>query len=362
MFIILHLANGQVQDFSLEFVLPGHIDTLGLLLYNTDTLLFFSLSCGMFSRSDVFMEVLLQLILLALGFALLGKGADWFVEGASGIAHRFGISELIIGLTIVAMGTSAPEAAVSIAASFSGNAGITLGNIVGSNILNILIILGLTALIRRLPVARGTLFVEMPYVLFITVVLYVLGRDGVLSHLDGAILIVLFIAYLAHLYISARKNMSLEEDEEFGHTLGHDLLWLVGGGGVILLGSQVTVDAAVALAKYLGLSDRIIGLTIVALGTSLPELFTSVTAATKGNVDIAVGNIVGSNLFNILFVVGVSSLLIPIPFEDAFMFDMYWCIGAAAALFLACLPTKSLERWGGVAMLGAYAVYLYFIW
>lgn len=308
------------------------------------------------------MEVLLQFILLCVGFALLGKGSDWFVEGAAGIAGRFGISQLIIGLTIVAMGTSAPEAAVSIAASYSGSAGITVGNIVGSNIMNVLVILGLTALIKALPMELGTIKIELPFMIGITVLLYVLGLDGVLSFTDGAILWVCFISYLAYLYWCAKQNLELTEDDEHGNTLLHDIAWTIGGAGIILVGSNVTVDAAVAIAKFFGLSDRIIGLTIVALGTSLPELFTSVTAARKGNVAIAVGNIVGSNIFNILFVIGISSMLIPIPFAKEFMLDMYWCIAAAVMLFLLALPSRRLERWGGVAMLVAYAMYLYKIW
>lgn len=308
------------------------------------------------------MEILLQLILLVLGFAMLGRGADWFVEGAAGIASRFGISQLVIGLTIVAMGTSAPEAAVSIAASFSGSAGITVGNIVGSNIMNILVILGLTAVLKALPVEKGTIRVELPFVIGITVLLYVLGLDGVLSFTDGLILIGCFIAYLLYLYRCAVMSLDLEEDDVHGNTLWHDLVWTAAGAGLILWGSNVTVDAAVAIAKFLGWSDRIIGLTIVALGTSLPELFTSVTAARKGNVAIAIGNIVGSNIFNILFVVGTSSLLIPIPFAKEFTMDMYWCIGAAVALLGLILPTGRLERWGGAAMLAAYSCYLYMMW
>ena len=308
------------------------------------------------------MEVLLQLVLLCIGFVLLSKGADWFVDGAAGIAARFGISQLVIGLTIVAMGTSAPEAAVSIAASYSGSAGITVGNVVGSNIMNILVILGLTAVIKALPVEKGTIRVELPFVVGITVLLYVLGLDGTLSLVDGLILFGCFIGYLTYLYFCAMQNIEVVEDDVCGNSLWHDISYTIFGIGVILLGSNVTVDAAVAIAKFLGWSDRIIGLTIVALGTSLPELFTSVTAAKRGNVDIAIGNIVGSNIFNILFVIGLSSMLIPIPFAKEFMHDMYWCIAAAVALLAFVLPTKRLERCGGAGMLAAYGVYLYMIW
>ena len=318
------------------------------------------------------MEIAIQALLLLLGFTMLGKGADWFVEGAAGIASRFGISELIIGLTIVAMGTSAPEAAVSIAASFGGSAGITVGNIVGSNIMNILVILGLTALVKPLPVDKGTIKVEMPIVILATAALYLMAKDGVLSFMDGALLSAFFISYLAKLCLEAKKGqLQLELPEtvaaakaetEPKNSLLHDIIWTIGGGAIILVGSNVTVDAAVALAKFFGMSDRIIGLTIVALGTSLPELFTSVTAARKGNVDIAVGNIVGSNIFNILFIVGISSMIIPIPFAEAFMTDMYWCLGAAVVLFVFAWTKATIERWEGAVMLAAYAGYLFMIW
>lgn len=307
------------------------------------------------------MEIALQFVLLALGFVMLGKGADWFVEGAAGIAMRFGIPQLVIGLTIVAMGTSAPEAAVSIAAAVKGNADITIGNIVGSNILNILVILGLAASIVPIAVARSTVRIEIPFMIGVTALLFYQGRDSSISLADGGVLMVAFAAYMMYLYTMAMKSNVDSDLEEPGLPLGRCLLGAVGGLALIIAGSNVTVGAATSIATYAGLSERFIGLTIVALGTSLPELFTSVAAARRGNADIAIGNIVGSNIFNILFVVGLSSLIIDIPFASAFNFDTYVALGAAVLLWLCVLRTQRLQCWAGALMLMCYAAYLGYI-
>lgn len=307
------------------------------------------------------MEIALQFVLLALGFVMLGKGADWFVEGAAGIAMRFGIPQLVIGLTIVAMGTSAPEAAVSIAAAVKGNADITIGNIVGSNILNILVILGLAASIVPIAVARSTVRIEIPFMIAVTALLFYQGRDGSISLADGGALMVAFAVYMMYLYTMAMKSNVDSDLEEPGLPLERCLLGAVGGLALIIAGSNVTVGAATSIATYAGLSERFIGLTIVALGTSLPELFTSVAAARRGNADIAIGNIVGSNIFNILFVVGLSALIIDIPFASAFNFDTYVALGAAVLLWLCVLRTQRLQRWAGALMLVCYAAYLGYI-
>ena len=307
------------------------------------------------------MEIALQFVLLALGFVMLGKGADWFVEGAAGIAMRFGIPQLVIGLTIVAMGTSAPEAAVSIAAAVKGNADITIGNIVGSNILNILVILGLAASIVPIAVARSTVRIEIPFMIAVTALLFYQGRDGSISLADGGVLMVAFAVYMMYLYTMAMKSNVDSDLEEPGLPLGRCLLSAVGGLALIIAGSNVTVGAATSIATYAGLSERFIGLTIVALGTSLPELFTSVAAARRGNADIAIGTIVGSNIFNILFVVGLSALIIDIPFASAFNFDTYVALGAAVLLWLCVLRTQRLQRWAGALMLVCYAAYLGYI-
>lgn len=306
------------------------------------------------------MEILLQLGLLAVGFALLVKGADFFVDGAAGIAGKLGIPQLVIGLTIVAFGTSAPEAAVSITAAFRGNAGITIGNIVGSNILNILVILGLASLIVPLHVKKTTIRFEMPYVIVVSVLLSVLGlTDGMIDFTDGLLLwggMLLFLGYLLRLTKSG--EIEAEEVSADGQKLWVLLLMAAGGLVLIIFGSDITVDSAVKMAEMFGVDDRIIGITIVALGTSLPELVTSVMAGIKGNADIAVGNIVGSNLFNILFVVGTAALITPVAYLPSFLTDSLVCIGAAVILWLLALRKGVLGRVAGILMLLCYGAYL----
>lgn len=308
------------------------------------------------------MEFILQIILLCVGFVMLVKGADWFVDGASGIATKFKIPQIVIGLTIVAMGTSAPEAAVSITAALKGNADITVGNIVGSNILNVLIILGLSAVITPLAVAKSTIKVDIPFMIAISLLFLVMGYDGTIALLEGIILLVVFVSYLTYLFVLAIKDKDNSEENIKEMSVAKALAWTVVGLALIVYGSDVTVDAATKIAKFLGLSERFIGLTIVALGTSLPELFTSVSAARKGNADIAIGNIVGSNIFNILFVVGLSASIIPVPFAAGFRFDAFVAIFAEVLLLVCSLKDKKLKKWAGALMLLSYAVYFAMIW
>ena len=307
------------------------------------------------------MEILLQLLLLAVGFVMLVKGADAFVEGAAGIAEKFGIPQLVIGLTIVAMGTSAPEAAVSITAALKGNAAITIGNVVGSNILNVLVILGITSVIVSVAVARSTVRIEIPYMLVITLLLLVLGFSGnEIVFWEGVILWAAFLLYLGYLFYMAKKNRQIEEKTE-KKPLWKLLLYTVLGLVFVVWGSDVTVDAATAIAKAVGMSERFIGLTIVALGTSLPELFTSVSAALKGKADIAIGNIVGSNIFNILFVVGTTALITPVVFESGFVIDTLIAGGAGLLLWLCVCREHKLKRIGGVMMLVGYVAYFCYL-
>lgn len=322
------------------------------------------------------MTLLWNIFLLAAGFVLLIKGADFFVVGASRIAQKFGIPEIVIGLTIVAFGTSAPEAAISISAAVQENTGIAIGNILGSNILNILIILGITACIADLPVSKTTVKYEMPFVIFISAVLLILAVSfGELSVFAGIILWVLFIAFFAYLIIISKKGKSREPaDDEAEREIKEvrkkggikevlaAIVMTAGGLAAVVWGSNLAIDGATYTAKFFGMSDRLIGLTIVALGTSLPELVTSVTAARKGSTDIAVGNIVGSNIFNILFVLGTTALIAPVPFESKFIVDGIVCIASAVMLFLFVLnKDRRLKRSGGIVMLLFYAAYFVYL-
>lgn len=309
------------------------------------------------------MEMLLQCLLLALGFTMLVKGSDWFVDGAAGIADKMGIPQLVIGLTIVAMGTSAPEAAVSITAALKDNAGITIGNVVGSNILNILIILGITSVIVTVAVAKSTVFIDIPFMVASTLLLLFFGYTGnEISFVEGILFWVAFIGYLAYMFVTAMKNKQettgeKEDNSPFWKLLIATVIGLV----LIVWGSNVSVDAATKIAQTLGMGDRFIGLTIVALGTSLPELFTSVSAAIKGKADIAIGNIVGSNIFNILFIVGTTALITPVVFEANFLIDTVIAIAAAILLFLCVFKNKKLSRPAGILMLVCYCGYFAYL-
>ena len=307
------------------------------------------------------MNFVLQIVFLALGFFLLVKGADWFVDGASGLARKLGIPQLVIGLTIVAMGTSLPEAAVSISAALRGNAEITMGNIVGSYILNILIILGVTALIATLKVADSTVRYEIPFMIVVTFVLLWLGyTGGQVTWLEGVILWVLFLLYLRYLYMMAKKGK--EEEREAEQLSTAKIIGLILAGVVMIVaGSNFAVEGASNLAKALGISQRFIGLTIVALGTSLPELVTSVSAARKHNADIAIGNIVGSNIFNILFIVGTTALITPVTFASGFVVDTLIAAAVGILLFVCVARTKELRKKAGIVMLLAYILYFLYL-
>lgn len=305
------------------------------------------------------MNIFIAIALLIVGFVMLTKGADWFVDGSSALAFRLGIPQLVIGLTIVAMGTSAPEAAVSITSALKGNEGITVGNVVGSNIMNILLILGIASVIVPLAVQKSTRMIEIPYMIAITVLFGVLGYTGeMVTRVEGGILWIAFLIYLGYLLWMAKKGKEDNEPDEKQKSLPVQLLMILAGLICIVLGSDFVVDGATEIAKVIGISERIIGLTIVAFGTSLPELVTSVTAARRGNADIAIGNIVGSNVFNILFVAGTSALISPIVFESKFVLDTAVAT-ATAVLLLVCVCNKEgkLKRSGGIIMLAAYAVY-----
>lgn len=313
------------------------------------------------------MTLLWNLVLLVFGFVVLIKGADVFVEGASSIAQKFKIPQIIIGLTIVAFGTSAPEAAVSISAAVKGSSGIAVGNILGSNIMNILLILGITSCIAALKVQKSTYRVEIPFTFFISVVLVCMGLiQNKLNKVSGIILWVLFIGFFIYL-IKQAKSTPQSKEQDILQTVGYKnniviliLITVIGLVGIVW-GSNLAVDGASYIARSFGMSDRIIGLTIVAFGTSLPELLTSITAARKGNCDIAVGNIIGSNIFNILFVLGTTSLIIDIPYGPEYLVDGIISVLAVVLLWIGIGKKQKLDRKGGIVMLVAFAAYFVYL-
>ncbi len=301
-----------------------------------------------------------QIIILLVGFIFLVKGADWFVEGAANIARKLGIPQLIIGLTIVAMGTSMPEAAVSITAALQQNAGITIGNVVGSNILNIFIILGITSLITNVKIHKSTIHYEIPFMIFITIMLIIFGiTDMKITFIEGIFLWILFLAYLVYLFIMAKNGEN--QDEEKNVPIWKCLGFILIGGIFVIKGSDFAVSGASAIARYFGMSERFIGLTIVAFGTSLPELVTSVTAAKRGNAGIAIGNIVGSNIFNILFVIGTTALICSVPFESKFIIDGMIVVGAGLVLWFGTMKHQELRKPCGIIMLLCYMFYFIYL-
>jgi cation:H+ antiporter len=309
----------------------------------------------------------LAILWLLIGLALLVIGAEALVRGASRLAGAFGIPPLIVGLTVVAFGTSSPELAVSVEAALSGNAGIAIGNVIGSNIFNVLFILGVSALIVPLAVSAQLIRLDVPLMVALSVLVLLLALDDRLGWMDGLVLVLGLVAYVAFLIREGRREgasagMDDLGTEETGRTFGTvgNLALIAGGLGLLVLGSHWLVDAAVAIAGRLGVSDLVVGLTIVAAGTSMPEVVTSLVAAVRGERDIAVGNVVGSNIFNIMGVLGIASLVAPggIPVSPAVIgFD----IPVMIAVALACLPIffagGSIGRWKGALLLGYYLAY-----
>lgn len=324
------------------------------------------------------MDLFLPILLLIVGFVLLVKGADWFVDGAAGVAKKCKIPALVIGLTIVAFGTSAPELCVSVTSAIGQSTDIAIGNVLGSNIVNILLILGLSALLHDLPVQKSSLRLDLPVLALASVLILGLGVWGnALEWWDGLILIVVFAGYMFLLFRDAKKHPPVQSQEEeapkgkfaawFYRMKAHTwflIVLLLVGLAMVVGGGTLLVESAKSIAKYFGVSERIIGLTVVAIGTSLPELVTSVVAAKKGETDIAVGNIIGSNIFNIFLVAGVSSLFYPLAFTiEGNMIDAIVALGAALLLFgLSLFKKHKLGKAAGAVMLLCfigYYVYLF---
>ena len=309
---------------------------------------------------DVVMMLFLKVVLLLVGFVLLVKGSDLFVEGSSSAARRLGVPGVIVGLTIVSMGTSAPEAAVSIVAGAAGSNQIALANLVGSNTFNMMMVAGVSAIITPFAVDKIVLKRDFPICLGIMALTIILCMDGMVSRADGIILLVVFAAYMSFLVFSAIKANPEDDGEEPLSPL-KSIVFIIIGLAAIIGGGQLVVDSAKTIAAAFGMSENLIGLTIVAIGTSLPELATSIVAARKGHSDIAIGNVVGSNIFNLAFVLGMSSTInqigvVPEAFTDAIIM-----LGVNSLGFIFCLTGKKLSRVEGTILVLMYAAYTLYL-
>ena len=302
----------------------------------------------------------MEYILLIIGFVLLIKGADFFVDGASSVAAKLKVPSLIIGLTVVSMGTSLPEAAVSISASLTGNNAISLGNVIGSNIFNLLMVVGISSVILPIVTDRAVLKRDMPVNISITVVLLFMLLDGRLSRVEAIILLVFFVAYLLLLVRSALKNRE-EAEETKVLTWFKSILFILLGAGAVIGGGQLVVNSSKTIAINLGMGETLVGLTVVAFGTSLPELVTSIVAAKKGDSGIAMGNVVGSCIFNILFILGMTATIKPLTAGVEFFIDTGILIAVCLVMLLFAFTKKKTDRLEGAACVAIYAAYTAYI-
>lgn len=320
------------------------------------------------------MEIILQILLLVIGFIILIKGADWLIDGASSTATHFKVSKLLIGLTIVAFGTGAPEFAVSISSLLNGTTDMLLGNVIGSNIMNILLLIGIGAIIRPITIKKGTVSKELPLLLLISTVLVVLFLDtflmnsevNTISRTDGIICLLFFAIFLYYIFSTARKNREenkksknkAKKIEQPKFKLGISILLIIIGLAGVVGGAELVVDSASTIARTIGISDRIIALTIVAFGTSLPELITTIKAAKRGETELLVGNIIGSNIFNICIVLGLPVALFGTVTPDSFeIMDIVMLIGSAVILLITARTGHKITRLEGLLMLAIFSVY-----
>ncbi len=307
----------------------------------------------------------MEYVFLIVGFILLIKGADFFVDGSSSVAKSLRVPSLIIGMTIVAMGTSLPECSVSVMASVSNSNALAIGNAVGSNIFNLMVVCGACALFCPLKISANTLKKEFPFSALVAVILVVMGYAGMeLGRIDGVILLLIFAAFLFWMISSAKKarESAKEADDDYEILPAWKcVLYIVGGIAAIVLGGELVVDCATAIAKTFGMSENLIGLTIVAFGTSLPELVTSVVAARKNEVDMAFGNVIGSNIFNILFVLGLAAAISPVEFVMDNLIDTIVLIAFSVIVWIFGWSKQRIVRSEGVAMLLMYAAYVVYI-
>lgn len=304
------------------------------------------------------MNFLLQLFLLILGFFFLVKGADAFVDGSSSVAKILKIPSVIIGLTIVSIGTSLPEAAVSITAALQGSFDLSVANVIGSNIFNLLSVVGVSALLCPFTVDRMIMKRDFPICTAITVLLAFMLKDNTLSRIEAAVLFVLFVLYILLLVKSALKERDASSEEYELLSPLKSVFFIVLGAAGIILGGRLTVNAATFFAKAFGMSELLIGLTVVAVGTSLPELVTSVVAARKGESAIALGNVVGSNIFNILFILGMSGVVHPLGCDPFALIDILILIAICVVMYLVCISGKKVTRVEGAVCILLYIAYV----
>ena len=307
-------------------------------------------------------------VFLIAGFALLIKGADLFVDGSSSIAKRFNVPSIIIGLTIVAMGTSLPETAVSVSASLANNNALAVSNAIGSNIFNLMVVIGVCAVMTPVAVTKETIKRDIPISAFCAVLLLILGilsigdRDSmILGHIDGIILLIIFSIYIGMLIKAALSGADTTEDEIMQITVPKSICFIIFGAIAIVVGGNLTVDSASRIASDFGMSQTLIGLTIVSIGTSLPELVTSIVAARKNEVQLALGNAVGSNIFNILMVLGVASAISPIAFLKENMIDIIVLLVFTLVVWLFAVTKKTIDKLEGGIMLLLYIAYSVYI-
>jgi cation:H+ antiporter len=311
--------------------------------------------------------MLLELLLLVVGFAILIKGADFLVGGSASVAKKYNVSNLAIGLTVVAFGTSTPELLVNIMSASKGYSDAAFGNVIGSNIFNLLFILGISGVIYPLTVQRNTVAYEIPLSLLAAIILYLVLNDGrlfgepdMLARWDAVILLVFFSGFLWYISRTMKNSPEFEEGQEIKlYSTGKSILFIILGLAMLVGGGNLAVENAISIAQRLGMSEKLIGLTILAAGTSLPELATSAVAAYKKNTDIAIGNVVGSNIFNIFFILGITGVIRPAPFNPAMNFDIYVLTASTVMLmiFMFTINQRKLDRWEAFLMLVSYIGY-----
>jgi cation:H+ antiporter len=315
--------------------------------------------------------LIIDILLIIVGMVLLIKGGDMLVDGASSLARRFNVSELAIGLTIVAFGTSSPELVVSLSASIGAHPEIALGNVIGSNNFNLFLILGLTGLIMPVAVQKNTVRIEIPFSLLAAIILFLLanfallfGERYILTRIDGIVFLLFFGLFLFYIIKTMKNGEPINETASVKQlSFGKVLLFIVLGLGFLVLGGRLVVNSAVALAQALNISEKVIGLTIVAVGTSLPELVTSIIAITKKSDDIAMGNIIGSNIFNIFFILGISATVRPMEYSPVFNRDIYLLVFGTLFLLVAMFTgnKRKLDRWEGAIFVLLYVGYVVYL-